>query len=515
MALIKHMLEERGRASSDQAVGIVDIGSNSVRLVVYSSATRAVNLAYNEKVPCGLGRTLATTGKLDPAGKKRALNALVRFRAVADRYKVGSLIAVATAAVRDAGDGKDFIAEAQAVSGIQIDVLSGEREAEAAARGVMMGFVDPNGVVADLGGGSLELVDVHGHDLAHAVTLPVGALRLMDAAKGKIDKASALVDEHLDRIAWLGNSKQRSLFAVGGTWRALAKLHMAETAYPLPVTQGYVMSFDDALGYAQTLRKTKKIAGLPGIEDIARARREHLPFGALVLERLLLRLRPKRIVYSVFGVREGLLYDALSRTERNKDPLLAFCENFARSRSRSVAYARELCVWTDKIFETPGPTETIEERRLRHAACLISDIGSDATWPWHPDFQEDQALSTVAYSGLSGIDHPGRIFLALSIYYGHAGSATSVPEHLSAQLRNRLSRRAHKRAKIIGAAIRAADVLGLGKPGIIPSTPITYQDDKIVLSLPGEHAQLDGERLRRRFKNLAALLGGELNVQVE
>jgi exopolyphosphatase/guanosine-5'-triphosphate,3'-diphosphate pyrophosphatase len=303
-------------------------------------------------------------------------------------------------------------------------------------------------------------------------------------------------------VPWLSQGAGRPFFAVGGSWRAIARLHMEQTNYPLHVTHGYSIPTLEAIAFCEFLRKTKKLSGLAGFEELAKARREVLPFGALVLERILKTLNPSEVVFSVFGVREGLIYSLLPAHERRKDPLLSFCAEYAALRSRSVEHAWELCKWTDALFEPPGPKETPEERRLRYAACLISDIG----WREHPDYRGEQSLNLLAHAGLSGIDHQGRVFMALAIFYRHAGASQEHAAELSERLKAITTKRAQKRARIVAAAIRTAHMLSVGVPGVIDEAPLSYDGDKLVLTIPKTYAGLDGERLRRRFDTLAQLV---------
>jgi exopolyphosphatase/guanosine-5'-triphosphate,3'-diphosphate pyrophosphatase len=420
--------------------------------------------------------------------------------------------AIATAACRDAADGPDFIARGEKALGTGIQVLTGQREAELAAKGIMMGFQSADGLVGDLGGGSLELIDVRGDSLHEAATLPLGGLRLMDASGDKIDHAVEIVDREIARVPWLDDARGRDFYAIGGTWRAIARLHMEHSRYALRVMHNYAIPTKEAIAFCEEIRKAKKLSSLKGIEEITRQRREILPFGALVLERLLKRLSSAQLLFSVFGIREGLLYTLLSETERRKDPLLSFCAHYARERSRSAEHAVELCGWTDAIFTSPGPKETEEERRLRHAACLLSDI----SWRAHPDYRGEQSLNLVAHADLIGIDHEGRVFLALAIYFRHIGPGGEVADddRLSEKLKSLVPKRAFRRARIIGAAIRAAHMLSIGRPGIIDEIPLSYERNKLVLSIPRAYATLDGERLRRRFAALADLLElvGEVRV---
>ena len=493
-----------------EPLGVIDIGSNSVRLVIYEGAVRAPTPLFNEKVLCGLGRTIATTGRLGDESVARTLEALVRFRSIARILEVKNLRAFATAAVRDAADGPEFIVRAEKACGTKIEVLSGEKEAKLVAQGIMMGFMDADGIAGDLGGGSLELIDLAKDKLKQAATLPVGGLRLIDATGSKIDKAQPLVDEAVAKVPWLGEGKDRPFFAVGGSWRALAHLHMEHTGYPLQVTHGYTIPTDEAITFCEFVRKTKKLSALSGIEDITRARREVLPYGALVLERLLEIVQPREVVFSVFGIREGLLFSLLPAHERRKDPLLSFCAEYASLRSRSVEHAWELCKWTDAIFKPPGPDETPEERRLRHAACLLSDIG----WRSHPDYRGEQSLDLLAHAAIAGIDHPGRIFLALAVYYRHDGTGQSRGEDLYEGLKGIVSKRVQKRARIVGAAIRAAHMLSIGVAGVIDEIPLSYEGNRLVLTIPKAYAGMDGERLRRRFEALAELLERQPEIRI-
>jgi exopolyphosphatase / guanosine-5'-triphosphate,3'-diphosphate pyrophosphatase len=498
-----------------EPLGVVDIGSNSVRLVVYDGAVRSPTPIFNEKVLCGLGRSIASTGRLDDASVKRALEALRRFRAIASILGVKRMHAIATAACREASNGAQFIVRGEDALGAPIQLLTGQQEARLAAKGIMMGFRAPDGIAGDIGGGSLELVDVRGDAMRESTTLPLGGLRLLDASRHRMDRAVDLADAAIAGVPWLGQGRGRSFYAVGGTWRAIARLHMEGTGYPLHVMHAYGTPARDMMAFCEHIRRTRKLSSLRGIAKVSKPRREVLPVGALVLERLLKRLQPREVVFSVFGIREGLLYGLLSETERHKDPLLSFCADYARLRARSAEHAVELCRWTDALFHAPGPAENEDERRLRWAACLLSDI----SWRAHPDYRAEQSLILIAQSALAAIDHPGRVFLALASYFRHLGGAaredeTDATDKLSQRLRAIVSKRLYRRARIIGAAVRTAHMLSIGRPGIINKTPLAYERDKLVLVLPKTLAALDGERLRRRLAVLGELLERPADVRI-
>ena len=452
------------------------------------------------------GGTIATTGKLAPDAIKRALRALRRFRALIDQLAVTKVEVIATAAAREAENGPDFIAQAERILDRNISVLSGTKEAELAALGVVSGIHAADGFAGDLGGGSLELIDIRGGRLSDAVTLPLGGLRLIDASGGSLKKARDIVDIEIAKVDWLEKGRGRDFYAIGGTWRALARLHMTQTNYPLSVMHNYRINADDALKFAALLDHQSQ-SSLAGIRDISSARRETIPYGALVLERLIKQMKPRTVVVSVFGIREGLLYSLLGEQEKRRDPLIAACEDLARSRSRSLDSAYELCFWTDALFRAPGPTETPEQRRLRHAACLLSDIG----WRAHPDYRGAQSLNLVAHGDFVGVDHPGRAFLALTVYYRNEGL---VKDELSQRLIELVDKDMVKRARILGAAFRAAHMVSAAMPGVLTNTPITYEGNRLVWTLPEPFSNLEGERVERRFKELADLLDREAEIRV-
>ena len=481
-------------------VAVMDIGSNSVRLVVYEGASRNPVPLFNEKVLCGLGRSVASTGRLDEKSVNRALRALRRFRAIADQLNVVRIDVIATAAAREAENGPDFIARARQILKNDIAVISGKEEAHLAAAGVISGFPDAAGMAGDLGGGSLELIGIDKNKAATGgVTLPLGGLRLIDLSGGSLKKARKIVNDELDKVGGLEQGKGRPFYAVGGAWRAFARLHMTQTDYPLSVMQGYKIAVEDAVTFARVVDHLSP-ESLKHIQALSRARRETLPYGALVLECLLERIHPSEFIVSAFGVREGLLYSMLSQQERKRDPLLMACDELARLRARSPDHARELCAWTDSLFALPGTSETPEQKRLRHAACLLSDIG----WRTHPDYRSAQSLSMIAQANFAGLDHPGRAFLALSVFYRNQGL---ISRKKSPRIRQLIDQDTLSRARIIAAAIRTAHVISAAMPGIIPRTHMSYDDGRLVLSLPDDVAVLEGERLDGRFGVLAKELG--------
>jgi len=381
-------------------------------------------------------------------------------------------------------------------------MLSGVREAELTALGVISGVHQADGVVGDLGGGSLELVDVHGARPRHGLTRPLGGLALADISAKSIKKAEKFVRKILGELPVLAGCEDRSFYAVGGTWRALARLHMWQTGYPLHVMHGYAVSADEALEFARLVRRVD-VESLAKIEVVNDARRPLLPYAALVLEHILRIGRPRRVMFSAFGVREGLLYSLLKEKEKGKDALIETARGLNMLRSRSPRQGEEMIEWTDRFLASSGLEETAEERRLRHAACLLADIG----WRAHPDYRGEQSLNVIAHAGFSAVDHPGRAYLALAIFFRHVGLV--MDDELSPRLRELTSTRMLDRARVLGAALRLGFVVCAAMPGVLPRTILAVERHRLALHLPGQFGALAGDRVFGRLRTLARLIGRE------
>ncbi len=491
----------KGRLDHGPPIAVIDIGSNSVRLVVYEGLTRAPTPIFNEKVLAGLGRQVQTTGLLAQDAIETALDALLRFRALCDILHVRRIWAIATAACRDARNGQAFIAQAERICQTPITILSGKREANLTALGVISGMHHPDGIVGDLGGGSLELVDVHGTRVRSGLTLPLGGLALQDIAGKSIKKAEKIVEDTLDDLDMLEEGEDRTFYAVGGTWRALARLHMWQVGYPFHVMHNYRIPAREALEFSRLVHRVDTET-LSKIEVVNAARRPLLAYAALVMENLVRVINPKEVIISVLGVREGLLYSLLKEKERARDPLLQAAADLNVLRSRSPHHGEELIAWTDRFMLSTGIEENADERRLRHAACLLGDIG----WRAHPDYRGEQSMNIVANGAFISVDHPGRAYLALAIYFRHAGLSE---EELSPRLRELASTRMLDHARILGAAMRVAYILTAGQSGVLPRTPMQVKRGKLILKLPGRFARLEHERLFNRLRALARLVGRE------
>lgn len=490
-------LSKLGTLPPDAPQGVLDIGSNSVRLVGYSGSARTPLPIYNERAFCRLGESVSAGGKIEGPSRDLALETFRRFRAIAEQLGIRDMAAFATAAVRDASNSAEFVAEAEAVLGHKIRVLSGEEEAIYSADGVMLGIPSADGVVADLGGGSLELAEVRDNTVQNWASLPLGVLALEEAADGALDVMRHLVDTALAQLDWLTAGQDKTLYIVGGTWRALAKLHIDNTNYPLEVLHQYAIDTYEMQRFCRLIT-----GGQLDLSGAASNRREGLPIAALVLEKLMQNVQPKTVTVSANAVREGVLFAELKNKYRRLDPLLLACEEMAERMCKSAAYGHELTIWTDALFKHAEPEgfSHDELNRLRHAGCLISDLA----WDSHPSFRAEVIAQTVLTAPFVGISHKGRIFLARALSFRH-----EVKEDRHALDTMRLPHADEALAQAFGLSLRLAHSLSASLPGVLPDTRLKAGQKKLKLTLAETQSALNGPIIEKRLRVAADAMGLE------
>ncbi|MDL2404562.1 exopolyphosphatase [Rhizobium calliandrae] len=502
--------EAQGRLPGIAPVSVVDIGSNSVRLVVYEGHSRSPTILFNEKVLCGLGKGIALTGRMDEESVARALAALHRFKALSDQARASTIYVLATAAAREASNGPEFIHQAESILQRKVRLLSGEEEAQFSALGIISGFFSPDGIAGDLGGGSLELIDIKGKEIGKGVTLPLGGLRLSEYADGSLARARSFARKHVKTAKLLGKGEGRTFYAVGGTWRNIAKLHMEIRKYPLHMMQGYEVPLDEMMRFLDQIseaRDTKE----PALLSISKHRRSLLPFGAVAMREVLAEMKPSIVSFSAQGVREGYLYSLLTEAERHSDPLLVAAGELAILRARSPEHARELAEWTGRMMPFFGITETEEESRYRQAACLLADI----SWRAHPDYRGLQALNIIAHTSFVGITHAGRAFIALANYYRFEGLNDDGATGPLATIATPLF---IERAKLLGGLLRVVYLFSASMPGVVRNLSFRRsQNPELDLEfvVPAEYHDFAGERLEGRLQQLGRLTNRRLAFRFE
>lgn len=467
--------------------GIIDIGSNSIRLVVFEGPARVPAVLFNEKVMAGLGRGLGENGVLNQQAIDRAMAALTRFRLLTEQMEVVRLRTVATAAVRDASNGGKFLDEV-AKLGLTPELLSGEQEARFSAEGVLSGIPDAEGIVGDLGGGSLELVRIGGGQVHEAVSFPVGIFRtaaLRATGGGAIDRH---VEKLLAKSGWARKGAGLPFYMVGGSWRALARLDMHLSDYALPIVHGYTMPIEEA---ARLVRVLAHIApkSLRSVDGLSASRIPALADAASLLATLVKRLESSALVVSAYGLREGLLYDELPEDIRALDPLICATREEGRLRGRFSEHGDLLDRWIAPLFHG----EPASDARLRLASCLLADIG----WRAHPEFRAERGLDVVLHGNWPAIDAAGRGMIAHALYVNFGGTGrVDVIDRLCTS-------EEIARAERWGLALRLGQRLSGGIGGPLETSQLTLENGTIRLLMAKEGAALYGEIVERRLKALA------------
>ena len=474
-------------------VGVVDVGSNSVRMVVFDGAARSPAYFYNEKVMCGLGKGLAETGHLNPQGRARALAALTRFALLAKGMGIETLTVVATAATREASDGPEFQAEVLAKTGLKLWVIDGGEEARLSAQGVLLGWPEATGMVCDIGGNSMELARIGGGKVGKRVSTPLGPFRLQ-----QVSADPAIRAVHIGKILKSAQSELKSegerIYLVGGSWRVIARLDMERRSYPLTVLHEYRMTPKGLLDTLDWIA-TSDLAVLRGRTGTSPERMELVPLACEVLRELICVLKPSEIDVSAYGIREGLLYEQMPERLRARDPLIEAARMAEKSFARIPGFGKKLYEFLQPLFEGVTP----ERLRLIKAACLLHDT----TWRAHPDYRAEACFDNATRANLGGLDHPGRVFLGLALLHRYKNS------HSGSRMENLfrlLSEDEVKDAEVLGKAMRFGAMFAVGDPGQAARLHWVPKTKALQLDLTADGHGLFGEVAQARFTSLAQSL---------
>lgn len=480
-------------------VGVVDVGSNSVRMVVFDGAARSPAYFYNEKIMCGLGKGLAETGRLNPEGRKRAMSALKRFALLAKGMEVQSMTVVATAATREAEDGPEFQLQVLRETGLKLWVIDGGEEARLSAQGVLLGWPDAKGVVCDIGGNSMELARIGDGKVGKRVSTPLGPFRLQQAADTAKKRAV-----HIDRVLKDAQAEMKSegerIYLVGGSWRVIARLDMERRNYPLTVLHEYRMTPQGLLDTLDWIASSD-LALLRARTGVSPERMELVPLACEVLRELIKMLKPSEIDVSAYGIREGLLFEQMPDRLRQRDPLIEAARMAEQLQARMPGFGKKLFEFLEPLFK--GATD--ERIRLIKAACLLHDT----TWRAHPDYRAEACFDNATRANLGGLDHQGRVFLGLSLLHRYKNSrAGSRMERLFTLL----GEEDLLAAEVLGKAMRFGAMFSVGDPA--RAGRLNWQPKKKVLELQltPDGLGLFGEVAAARFASLALALKATTKV---
>ncbi len=478
-------------------VGVVDVGSNSVRLVIFDGAARSPAYFYNEKIMAGLGAGYAETGRLNPEGRKRALEALRRFQLLAEDFKMPPLAAVATAAVRNAEDGPDFCAEVLRETGLRLWVIDGPEEARLSAQGVLLGWPDATGTVCDIGGSSMELAALDQGEIGTCLTSPLGPLQLQ-GLKNRKERRDHIRKTLRDMVESFG-ARQDRLYLVGGSWRAIARHDMVRRDYPLRVLHEYRMTPD---GLNETLDWIDggDIDELAALTSTSASRMALVPIASEVLRELVSVLGPKEIAISSYGIREGMLYQQMPGALRRRDPLIEACRFAETKDSRRPGFGQALYRFLEPLFGEAPATR----KRIVQAACLLHDV----SWRAHPDYRHEACFDYVTRASLGGLTHTSRIFLGLSLLHRYRNKDTGR----FSELVGLLSPEDRKQAEVLGKALRFGSMLTADLDATIGRMDWNPKKSVLELTLGDRARQLFGEVAEARFRSLADTLGASVKI---
>lgn len=332
-------------------VGVVDVGSNSVRMVVFDGAARSPAYFYNEKVMAGLGKGLAETGRLNPEGAVRALAALKRFALLAEGMDISPFTVVATAAVREAENGPAFQEQVLRETGLHIHVIDGDEEARLSAQGVLLGWPEARGIVCDIGGNSMELARIGHGKVGKRMTSPLGPFRLQQVEGGPKKRRDHIV-KILRQMQGEFDSKGERIYLVGGSWRVIARLDMERRNYPLTVLHEYRMTPQSVIDTLDWIA-ANDLTMLRARTGTGAERMELVPLASEVLRELVTIFKPSEIDISSYGIREGMLYEQMPEKLRARDPLIGPAAPPKRRSRASQALARNFTISSPRSSRMP------------------------------------------------------------------------------------------------------------------------------------------------------------------
>ncbi len=502
-SILRH--KERQRDPTSQApersapYGLLDMGSNSLRLVIYEPRFPWPRVYLDEKTMAALGHGLAETGRLDPRNQSIALESLKRFSALVRSTKVARVDAVATAAVRDASNGPEFVEQAQAVFGHPIKVAPGPQEALWGIKGVIAGAPEAQGIFADMGGGSLQvgLVDPRKDGLRQS--FPMGALRLLEQCKGDSAKAHALIQRALERLSWLEQGKGKSLYLVGGAWRALALTHMRDTGYPLTMVHGYNLKVEKVLPWLTMLKEAseKTLKALPIRQT---RRRATLPFAAASLIALIEATRVSRIQFSAFGIRQGIMFDQVldQAIWQSPEQLYHYAATslFRGGNRYGEDLGQALLRWIPwQLIDAGVPSAAAKE-----TALIMSDVG----WDYHSERRASDVVLDVLHTRDLPLSHKDRVFVSLVLTTRHgADHRTTIAPDLLHLLRDQEI----KAARALGLILRFAYKCSGATQAVLLRSRLEIQGDSLVLHLGSSLDGLTTQGLKDNLAKLAKRLG--------
>jgi len=486
---------ERVFNRQQQHYAVIDIGSNSIRLVVYDDLSRSPFPRFNEKSLVALGTGLDSAGILTKEAIESVRHVLERFAVIARAMDVSRVDVLATEATRKAANRVEFVQFIREKTGFAIRVLAGEEEAYYTALGVISGFYQPKGIVGDIGGGSLEIAEILGDRVGERRTsVPLGALPVKKMLNDGMNSARKTVDRILE-ASQPTSLAEPVFYAVGGGWRALARVYIAMNDIPVKVVHGFDVPAKEFLLLAKSIAKMnpEEVAALP---DVPTRRIGTLAASALVMWRILRKLKPDRLVFSAFGLREGWLYSQLEMQEQYRDPLLEGALALGLPTARVPGFSEALARWTESLY----PEESQDNRRLRLATCALTDIA----WRDHQKIRGRQSFERILQFPFIGITHRERAYVATAIMTRYSGKAD---DEVKSMIEGLLTSTELQQAEILGRALLLGHRFSASVAGILEHSRLRMDSDAVRLETLDSYCVPDSDAVQSRLRQLAKAAG--------
>jgi exopolyphosphatase/guanosine-5'-triphosphate,3'-diphosphate pyrophosphatase len=482
-------------------IGIIDIGSNSIRLVVFDGPKRSPLYLYNEKVFFRLGLQ-SFGGKPFGSNTLEAVSHIIkRYVAICRNMEISKIIMFGTSALREASNSNVLVESIREKTNVDVDIISGEKEAFYAAQGILLGFPNAEGVICDLGGNSVEFANIRKNVVTECNSVLLGPLTIKNLG----EKCKNLDDHMKNQLATITNFngvKNKSFFLIGGSWRAIAKIHMQRIKYPLKIIQGYKV---ESKKLKKTLEFIQESSFLTKSDEmnISLGRLELLPQAARLLKIIIDEFEIKVLTFSSFGVREGLIYEHLSVAEKKRDPLIEAAKFFEKKETRFPKMSKHTFNWISPLYENLPP----KTKRVILAATKLHDIA----WIAHPDYKTEMCLEIVTRSNISGISHQERVFLAMILLFRHKAKPEKI---FNSKLFKIVPKKKRKIALVIGKGLRLASTF-FGEKSLLNKIEFRLRANEVDLCFQSKMDSINGEIVEKRIQELNKALKTCVTVNIE
>lgn len=500
------------KVTQPHRIAIIDLGSNTARLVVMS-ATAGYAYRLEDEIREVVRLRQGMTGHgLSEEAMERAIFTLRLYKRFCDSLQVDTIIPTATAAVREAANGAMFVERVRREIGLSLRVLDGEQEAYYGTLGVLNEVPLVEGVVVDIGGGSVQVSEVRGRRFYRGQSLPLGALALTERfvdgdpiSQVEYETVQAEIDQQLSRVSWLKKNKG-PLVGLGGTIRNLAKMEAARQSYPLNTLHGFSLSRTSIETSIDLFRKLP-LAGRQNISGLRSDRADIILPGAMVIAVIMNRLKVDRLTVSTNGLREGLFFERF--WQHLHYPVVANVRRFgilnmARTYQYQKSHANHVRFLAGRLFEQLaslhgyGPAE----RTLLDAAAILHDLGTIISY--HNHHKHSQTL--IANSGLPGFSPREIALIALLARYHRTGKPDTTEYKLLLNDEDSLL------LTRLAAMLRLTEFLERGRNATVDDITAIWDDSHLYLTVIAD--EYPAVELWEAERNALALMEAAFDRQV-